>query len=146
MARYATTIPSTLTQAEAFAYMADFSNARSWDPSVSRARRGDTEPVGLGSTFPLIARFAGRDIELTYTIVAYEPASRVVLEAQHGFVSRDTITVEAAGAGSVVSYEALLTFKGLGRLAEPFMQFVFSRVGAKAKAGLETALNPPGGG
>ena len=146
MARYATTIASLLPAAEAFAYMADFSNARFWDPSVSRARRADSGPVGLGSTFPLVARFAGREVELTYTIVAFEPNSRVVLEARRGFVSRDTITVAAAGTDSVVSYEALLTFKGPGRLAEPLMQFVFNRVGAKAKAGLEAALNPPGGG
>ena len=146
MARYATTIASALSPAEAFAYMADFSNARFWDPSVSRARRDDTGRVGLGSTFPLVARFAGRDVELTYTIVAFEPPTRVVLEARRGFVSRDTITVEPAASGSLVSYEALLTFTGLGRVAEPLMQFVFNRVGAKAKAGLESALNPPGGG
>ena len=143
MARYATTIASTLSPAEAFAYMADFSNARFWDPSVSRARREGDGPVGLGSAFPLVARFAGRDVELTYSIVTYEPPERVVLEARRGFVSRDTITVEPAGSGgSVVSYEALLTFTGLGRLAEPLMQYVFNRVGAKAKAGLESALNP----
>ena len=50
--------------------------------------------------------------------------------------------VPAGSGGSVVSYEALLTFTGLGRLAEPLMQYVFNRVGAKAKAGLESALNP----
>jgi hypothetical protein len=123
--------------------MADFSNARFWDPSVSRARREGDGRVGLGSAFPLVARFAGRDVELTYTIITYEPPERVVLEARRGFVSRDTITVEPAGpGGSVVSYEALLTFTGLGRLAEPLMQYVFNRVGAKAKVGLESALNP----
>jgi hypothetical protein len=147
MARYATTIPSALPPAEAFAYLADFSNARFWDPSVSRARRDGDGPVGLGSTFPVVARFAGRDVELTYTIVTHEPPARVVLEARRGFVSRDTITVEAAGGGgSLVQYEAVLAFTGLGRLAEPLMQFVFNRVGAKAKAGLEIALNPPAGG
>ena len=141
MARYATTISSTLSQAEAFAYMADFSNARHWDPSVSRAERGGDGPVGLGSTFELVARFAGRDVELTYTIVTYEPSERVVLEARRGFVSRDTITVEAAGAGSLVHYEAVLAFSGVGRLADPLMQLVFNRVGAKAKAGLERELS-----
>ena len=39
-------------------------------------------------------------------------------------------------------YDAVLAFSGIGRLADPLMQLVFSRVGAKAKAGLETALNP----
>ena len=93
--------------------MADFSNARFWDPSVSRARREDDGPVGLGSAFALVARFAGRDVPLTYAIVAYEPPVKVVLEARRGFVSRDTITVEeAAGGGSLVHYDGVLAFSG----------------------------------
>jgi dehydrogenase/reductase SDR family protein 12 len=143
MARYTTAIPSTLAPADAFAYMADFSNARFWDPSVSQARRDGDGPVGLGSTFALVARFAGRDVPLTYTIVAYEPPARVVLEARRGFVSRDTIAVEAAAGGrSVVHYDAVLEFTGIIRLVDPLMQLVFNRVGTKAKAGLETALQP----
>ena len=123
--------------------MADFSNARFWDPSVSEAQREGDGPVGLGSTFALVARFAGRDVPLTYTIVTFEPPARVVLEARRGFVSRDTITVEAgAGGGSVVHYDAVLSFTGIGRLFDPLMQRVFDRVGARAAAGIETALNP----
>ena len=38
--------------------MADFSNARFWDPSVSGARKDDG-PIGLGSAFAIVARFAG---------------------------------------------------------------------------------------
>ena len=143
VARYTTAIPSTLAPADALAYMADFSNARFWDPSVGQATRIGDGPVGLGSEFALVARFAGRDVPLTYEIVEYEPAARVVLEARSGFVSRDTIAVEAApGGGSVVHYDALLAFSGAGRLFDPLMQLVFNRVGAKAKAGLERALNP----
>lgn len=143
MARYTTAIPSTLAPADAFAYMADFANARFWDPSVSRAARDSDGPVGIGSSFSLVARFAGRDVPLMYTIVAHESPARVVLEARSGFVSRDTITVEAAAAGgSVVHYEAVLAFNGVARLFDPLMQLVLNRVGAKAKAGLETALNP----
>ena len=61
MARYTTTIRTTLAPSEAFAYMADFSNARFWDPSVSAARREGEGPVGSGSRFHLVARFAGRE-------------------------------------------------------------------------------------
>jgi Polyketide cyclase / dehydrase and lipid transport len=143
MARYATTIPSPLAPAEAFAYMADFSHARDWDPSVSSAARAGDGPIGLGSRFALVARFAGRNVPLTYEIVGYEPPVRVVLEARRGFVSRDTITVgEAAGGGSLVHYEAVLAFAGIGRLLDPLMQVVFNRVGAKAREGLVRALRP----
>jgi Polyketide cyclase / dehydrase and lipid transport len=143
MARYVTEVSSSLPPVEAFAYMADFANARLWDPSVSEARRVGEGPIGLGSAFDLVARFGGRDVPLRYEIVEYDAPRRVVLEARRPrFSSRDTITVETAGGGSIVYYDASLSFGGLGRLLEPVMQRVFNRVGARATAGLQTALNP----
>jgi len=143
MARYVTTIPSALPQVEAFAYMADFANARRWDPSVSEARRVGEAPLGVGSAFDLVARFGGRDVPLRYEVVDYDAPRRVALEARRpGFVSGDTITVEPAENGSIVRYDATLAFGGLGRLLDPVMQRVFDRVGARATLGLHTELNP----
>lgn len=143
MARYVTTIESKLPPDEAFAYMADFSNARVWDPSVSEARRVGEGPIGVGSSFDLVARFGGRDVPLHYEIAEYDAPRRVVLEARaSGFVSRDTITVEPAQHGSDVHYDALLAFGGVRRLLDPAMQLVFNRVGGRAQAGMQAALNP----
>src|SRR6476646_8323380 len=69
MARYVTTVESALPQAEAFAYMADFANARLWDPSVREARRVGEAPIGIGYAFDLVARFGGRDVPLRSEIV-----------------------------------------------------------------------------
>jgi hypothetical protein len=143
MARYVTMVSSSLPPVEAFAYMADFANARLWDPSVSEARRVGEAPIGLGTAFDLVARFGGRDVPLRYEIVECDAPRRVVLEARRPrFVSRDRIEVEPAGDGSIVHYDASLSFGGLGRLLEPVMQRVFNRVGAGATVGLQTALNP----
>ena len=123
--------------------MADFANARVWDTSVSEARRVGEAPVGLGSAFDLVARFGGRDVPLRYEVVEYDSPRRVVLEAQRpGFVSRDTITVDPGGSGSFVHYDAMLAFSGVGRLFDPVIQRIFNRVGARATAGMRTALNP----
>jgi hypothetical protein len=144
MARYVTTIESTLSAAEAFAYMADFSNARQWDPSVVEASRSGEGPVGNGSTFDLVVTFGGRKLRMRYEIVSYEAPRLVVLEArQPTFTSRDTITVTAAagGGGATVHYDALLEFNGVGRLLDPIMQLIFNRTGDKAAAGMRAALN-----
>jgi hypothetical protein len=142
MAHYVTTVASPVPQAEAFAYLADFANARLWDPSVSEARRVGETPIEIGSAFDLVARFGGRDVPLRYEIVEYDAPRRVVLEARRpGFVSRDMITVESAGNGSVVHYDATLVFGGAGRLFDPVMQRIFNRVGARATLGMQTALN-----
>jgi hypothetical protein len=143
MARYATTIQSSLSPAEAFAYMADFSNARHWDPSVETASRLESGPLRTGSTFDLVVTFGGRKLALRYAIAAYdEPRSFVVEATQPTFVSRDEITVAPSGAGSTVHYDAALNFKGLGRVLDPVMQLIFNRTGAKAAAGMRAALNP----
>ena len=66
----------------------------------------------------------------------------MVLEARSkGFASTDTITVEPAGeTRSRVTYDAVLEFSGLGRIADPLMQVVFNRVGRKAEARLREVL------
>jgi hypothetical protein len=80
-------------------------------------------------------------VPLTYTIIRYEPERLVVLRAQSkGFVSTDTITVEPVGRASRVTYDAVLEFRGLGRLADPLMQLVFNRVGRRAAARLREVL------
>jgi hypothetical protein len=144
MARYVTRIESRLAPAAAFDYMADFANARLWDPSVSEARLESAGPVGPGSTFHVVSRFAGRDVPLLYMITAHEPVRRVVLEARKpGFVSRDTITVEPAADGTcVVNYDALLELRGVRRLFDPILQRLFNGIGRQATAGLQAALNP----
>ena len=141
MARFVTTVPSRRSQADAFAYMAAFENAREWDPSVTEARRTSDAPLGVGTSFAVVSRFGRRMVPLTYTIVRYQPDRLVVLEARsQGFVSTDTITVEAAGDASRVTYDAVLAFGGIGRLADPVMQLVFNRVGRRAESRLREVL------
>jgi hypothetical protein len=142
MARYVTTIESSLPPEQAFAYMADFAHAREWDPSVASATRaGDT--VGPGSTFDLVVRFGGRNLPMTYEITAYDEPRLVTLESKQSiFVSRDTITVTASGSGSSVRYDAALEFSGAAKLFDPVMQLLFNRTGDKAAAGMRASLNP----
>ena len=142
MARYTASIDSRLTPAAAFAYMASFDNAKEWDPSVIEARRLDSGDLRLGSSFRVVSRFAGRPVPLEYQITRLEAPRLVTLTAtRQAFESRDTIVVEPHGAGSRVTYEARLVFHGAARLAEPLMQLLFSRVGARAAASLRTELN-----
>ena len=39
-------------------------------------------------------------------------------------------------------YDAMLEFKGAGRLLDPMMQLLFNRTGDEAAAGMRAALNP----
>lgn len=140
MAHYRTTIASTLPPADALAYLANFTSAAAWDPSVVEARRLDDGPVAVGSRFLIVSRANGRDVPLEYEIVALDDA-RVVLRAEsERLTGVDEITVEPAGDGSAVTYDADLALNGAARLLDPLLSLVFRRMAGRAAAGLRTAL------
>lgn len=143
MASYSTTIKSSLEPEQALAYLADFTSAATWDPSVVDAERIDTGPVAVGSHFLVKSKVAGSTVPLDYKIIELVPAQRVALRAvTKRLTSRDTITVVPAPGGSVVTYQAELTLNGAWRLLDPLLSLAFTRVANKARDGLRTALNP----
>jgi hypothetical protein len=142
MPRYQTRITTPLAPAEAFALLSRFDRAAEWDPGIEAGSMLTPEPVGRGSRFALQARFAGRSLPLEYEIVDLVADARVVLRAENPYVvSIDTITFDARGTGTEISYDARLEPKGPARLATPLFAFAFHRIGARAAAGLDRHLN-----
>ncbi|MGE5408013.1 MAG: SRPBCC family protein [Syntrophothermus sp.] len=144
MARYRGTIESVRSQADTFAYMADFSNVAEWDPTAAEARHlGEGEPA-LGSRFHVRVHWLGRDIELEYEITEIDAPHRLVLRAENATtISEDTVEVVARGEGSEVTYDAQVTLKGLVRVADPLLGLAFKRLGDNATAGLRRVLSNP---
>jgi carbon monoxide dehydrogenase subunit G len=142
MARYVASLISSRPPEEVFDYLADFSTTQEWDPGVVEASRPDDGPVGLGSRFDLVASFMGRNTPLTYEIIAFERPRLVTLRGENAnVVSLDTITVEATGGGTRVTYDADLSLKGALRVGDPLLKLVFGRIGDKAVGGLEQHLD-----
>lgn len=140
MADYQVTVRAPGRADRVFDYLARFSNAAEWDPGVRSARMTTPEPVALGSQFALQVVFLGRTIPMTYRIVEFEPGRRVALQATDPLLSEDTITVQPAGDGCDVTYEARLTLTGVRRVADPLLGLVFRRIGDRAARGLATSL------
>ena len=141
MARYQTTVTSRRRAEETFEYLSDFSSTAEWDPGVVEAERVSTGPVGMGSTFRVVASFLGRRVSLVYRIVEFDPGRRVVLRADAPTVcSIDQITVVPADVGSEVTYDADLRGQGVFRLADPLLALAFRRIGDRARDGLARAL------
>ncbi|HEV1996638.1 MAG TPA: SRPBCC family protein [Candidatus Dormibacteraeota bacterium] len=141
MPRYTTVINSTWDRPRAFAFMSDFSNAEEWDPGVKAARCVAGGPVGIGSAFDLDVVFAGQTMTLRYEVVEIEADRRVVLKASTGRLeSIDTLTFDDDAGGTEVTYDALLTFKGVAALANPLLGLGFARVGDRARDSLHRVL------
>lgn len=141
MAHFQTTLAVPTSPADTFDYLARFDTTEEWDPGVTEATMVTEEPVALGSRFALQASFLGRTVPLEYEIVEFDPPRRVVLRAENRAVtSVDTITVEADGSGSALTYDAQLRPRGVMRLFAPLLDRMFRRIGEQAAAGLGTAL------
>jgi hypothetical protein len=145
MARYATSIEVPLPPEQAFGYMAEFANTLEWDPGVVEAQRLTPGSLAPGSAFRVVTAFLGARVALRYEIAEYDPPHRVVLRARTPrFESEDEILVEPTPAGSRIRYDARLTLRGVWRLADPWLQLAFNRVGDAAIRGLARRLRAIG--
>jgi hypothetical protein len=143
MAIYTTSIDSTLSSKDAFAYMAAFENVAQWDPGVVEAQRLTEGPIKLGTEFQVLGQMGKRRIPLTYEVTQFEEGSRLVLTASTSSLrSEDEIRVVANGTGSTVTYKANLSLQGVLRIANPFFSPTLRKIGDRARDGLRRELNP----
>lgn len=140
MPRYVATIPSAWPAARALTYMADFSHASEWDPSVLSSTALDAGPVRKGSTYELRIRSGRRVLRYVYRVERLEPGVVVLRAATRWFDSIDTISVRDVGSGSEITYDAFLTAKGALRLANPLVARVLRKFGDAARDRLRVVL------
>ena len=138
---YHAVISSPLSEAETFRYLADFTNARDWDPGVLSASRLDAGLIGAGTRFRLTVGLLGLRIPLTYRITWYKPPAGVVFEARSLLLSsRDQIDITRREPGSTISYLAQVGLRGPLRIFEPLLARGFQKVAVNAVAGLSGNL------
>ena len=143
MAIYTTSIDSSLSPSDAFAYMAAFENVAQWDPGVVEAQRLTDGPVHLGTEFRVLTQTGKRRIPLTYRVSEFEEGSRLVLSAATSTLrSVDEVRVVANDSGSTVTYKANLSLLGVLRIGNPFLNATLQKIGDRACDGLRRVLNP----
>ena len=120
-------------------YLADFRNATEWDSGTLSCERvsGDGGP---GTVYHNVSSFAGRTVELDYTVEAVDDQRLVIVGRNPTTTSRDTIRVTPSGAGSEVDYTAEFTFTGPARFLGPLMKPLLDRLGDKTADTLASAL------
>ena len=142
MARYLVHVHTPMAPEEAFAYMADLRNFAEWDPGVDHVEQIEGDGAGPDTSFDVAVKTLGRTITLRYDTIAYDPPDQAVAFAESSLLrSRDTITVRAAGSGSIVTYDAVLKLKGLLGLADPLLGLSFKQIGDRAASGMIAALD-----
>ena len=123
-----------------FAYLSDFSTTTEWDPGTVKTVRASGDG-GVGTVYRNRSRFAGRESELTYTVIERRDPEMIRLRGENDAVTAiDTITVTPTSSGSRVVYEAIFRFKGVRKVAVPFLGRAFKKLGDEAEVGLREAL------
>ena len=132
-------------------YLCDFTTTEDWDPGTVTTQRVSGDG-GEGTRYRNVSSFLGRKTELTYVVVDLEQGRRIALVGSNKTVTaHDTMTFEAVGAGTKVTYEVDFQFQGLARLVAPLLRPALARLADKGRDGMQDALDrlaarsaPPG--
>lgn len=138
MAHYVTSIECAASPEAAFRYLADFSNAAEWDPTVTRV---DGDAVGVGARFRVYLGAPGLETTLDYETTRFEPGRLVEFRAQTPWLrSLDVIEFHPTNHGCRVDYDADLRLLGLAKWVDLPAHWAFQVSGRRSVAGLEKAL------
>lgn len=127
------TIPTGRPRETVFAYMSDFENTEDWDPGTVSTTliEGDG---GVGTRYRNVSRFLGRETELEYEVVAFEPGESIHLRGTNStVVADDRISVADIAGGSEIEYDANFSFKGVARWLAPLFAPALKRLGDRAE-------------
>jgi carbon monoxide dehydrogenase subunit G len=123
-----------------FDYLSDFTTTTEWDPGTVATVRVSGDG-GVGTVYENRSRLAGRESALTYVVTERRPNESITLRGHNAsVVAVDTMTFEPVATGTRVTYTAVFTFKGVAKLAAPFLRPALTKLGDEAEAGLKEHL------
>jgi carbon monoxide dehydrogenase subunit G len=123
-------------------YLKDFAHAEEWDPGTQSCTRISAEgPVEVGTVWRNVSEFKGRETELEYRLAVLEPDHLTFVGNNKTATSTDDITLVALGTGTSITYQATIEFHGLAKLATPFLQKEFERLGDLTQSQLTKVIN-----
>lgn len=126
---------------EVFTYLADYEHGPEWQRAMTSARWTSPPPVGVGSTFTQVARFAGRELRSDYEVTAYEPPREVAIRSTSGpFPITVLRTVEPTATGCRVIERTGGGPSGAARLLTPLMALMVRRTIARDYRALKSLL------
>lgn len=108
--------------AEVFEFVADMTNAPSWQADLHLVQRIPPGPVHVGSEHVFERRFAGRVMKSRNRVTEFHPPSHFAFEIPDGWISgRAAYDVTPIGGGCRVSCRMEFRASGIGRVLEPLL-------------------------
>lgn len=133
-------LDSKRSAAELFSYFSDFTTTNEWDPNTVKTTiiSGDG---GVGTKYSNVSTFNGRESSLVYEVIEYQPNHLIRLRGENKtLVAVDTMMIEEVNGFRRFTYEARFTFKGIAKIAAPFLKKAFAKLATDAETGLRKVL------
>lgn len=133
-------LKSNKSSDELFAYFSDFTTTNEWDPNTVKTTKlsGDG---GVGTKYSNTSSFNGKESSLVYEVIEYQPNKLIRLRGENkSLTAIDTMKIEEIGGERQFTYEARFKFKGVAKLAAPFLKKAFAKLAADAEIGLRKVL------
>jgi len=130
--------PST----EVFGFVADQTNAPSWQHGLHEVRRMTDGPIGIGTEHVFVRRFAGRQIESRNRFTRYEPDRLVHFEIPDGWLTgQASYLVEPHGSGRCrLTSRMQFQVAGPAAFASPLLARILARDSRRDEAALKALL------
>lgn len=142
MIKVSRTVQAQRSLVQVWSYLSDFAHTEDWDPGTVRCRRTDAGPVDVGAKYENTSKFRNKETTLQYEVTRFDAPKRITLRGENKtVVSVDDMAVSGDADASTVTYTAEFTFKGMARLAEPFVKGPLNKLADDARDGLSAALN-----
>ena len=127
--------------ADVFAFVADQTNAPTWQDGLHEVRRLTEGPLGIGTEHEFVRRFAGREVATRNRSVSYEEGRFVEFEIPKGWLTgRASYLTEPSPSGTVLTSRMQFRAHGPAALLEPVLTRLLARDSRRDEARLKRLL------
>ncbi len=127
--------------ASVLGYLSDFAHTEQWDPATQRTVRTDDGPIQPGASWVNTSKVFGRTSKLTYTLHTLTANTLVFVGENDTLTSTDTITVQAVGTGTKITYHVEFDLHDAAALMAPLMKLEFEKLAHDTEKKMTDVLN-----
>ena len=108
---------------EVYDFISDPTNSPKYQSGMQSATWTSDGPVGVGSTYKVVTRFLGKDIEATIEITDWQPPTQNTIKTISGPIPMEvTVNVAAQDGGTLLSQKGQVELAGFFKLAEGLLR------------------------
>ncbi len=108
---------------DVFAFVFEPANAAQWQEGVVLAEFTSESPMGVGSTWRNVSKIVGREMDIEFEVIDYDPPHRFCYKSISGPIQNKTcVTFEPLNGGTLVTFSGEGEASGFFKMAEGILK------------------------